>query len=105
MATGQHMPRVARSPTSADPDGTDLSQPDGRTGWCLCAPRMVLRGMVCAPGTLSSIWLLTTAHMFTILLCLEAGAAPSTKAVGRVRGRRCPPGWPAHAAAPPVANG
>src|SRR5919108_898071 len=29
MATGQHMPGVARSPTSADPDGTDLSQPDG----------------------------------------------------------------------------
>src|SRR5689334_13606878 len=47
-----------------------------RTRWCLCALQTVLLGWCVLRGHLppfATIWMLNTAHMFTIILYLVAG--------------------------------
>src|ERR671923_490389 len=100
MATGQHMPGVARSPTSADPDGTDLSQPDG-------SYRVVSMRTPDGPawdGVRSGDAFLHLDVDYCSYVHYTSLSGSRRRAFdqggGPRAGRSRSPGWPAHAAAP-----
>src|SRR5215471_5885762 len=97
---------VARSPISADPNGADLYQPDGsHRVVSVCTLDGSAWGGVCSVNAFRHLDVdyCSYVHYTSVL----RGRAPRLRprrstACG---GRRHPPGWPAHAAAPRVTQG